>query len=107
MPQDACITDANELRQQLTAADPMARAIGLHALEIEVERRPGGDALAQEASRFAARGIPYYSLQDPHFQDWVGKAVSYWEQLHAHQRGEPVAGGPARAGAGSRRASGA
>ena len=100
MHQDACITDSHHLRQRLTAADPMERAIGLHALEIEVERCPSRGTLAQEASRFAARGIPYYSLQDQHFQEWVGKAVSYWEKLHTGQG--PVAK-PARTGAGARR----
>jgi hypothetical protein len=85
MHQDACVTDSTSLRQQLTAADPMQRAIGLHALEIEVERCTctGRGGLTQEVARFAARGIPYYSLQDPHFKEWVGKAVAYWEKLQA------------------------
>jgi hypothetical protein len=97
MPQDACVNDSKQLRDQLTAADPMQRAIGLHALELEVARCTGGRCgpLTQEASKFAERGIPYYSLQDRHFQDWVGKAVSYWEKLQAVQRG----GVPQRAAA--------
>ena len=72
------------LRQQLMASDPMQRAMALHALEIEVERCAASSraALRHEAERFAARGIPYYALHDRHFQDWVGKAVSYWERLH-------------------------
>ncbi len=78
------VTDAASLRQYLTAADPFRRALGLHALEIEVGRSPG--ALSSEAGRFAARGIPYYALHDPHFQDWVGKAVSYWERLRTPSR---------------------
>jgi hypothetical protein len=79
-----CVTDSASLRQQLMAADPMQRAMALHALEIEVERAaPARQSLSQEAARFAARGIPYYALHDPHFQDWVGKAVSYWERLQA------------------------
>lgn len=82
MHQDAPITDSSHLRERLMAPDPMQRAIGLHAIEIEAERcaRRG---LTQEASKFVARGIPYYALHDPHFNDWVGKAVSYWERLHA------------------------
>ena len=103
MPHDACVTDSHHLRQRLTAADPMERAMGLHAIEIEVGRCPARGSLVQEASRFAERGIPYYSLQDPHFQDWVGKAVSYWEKLHAGQG--PVVTKPARAGAMARRGS--
>lgn len=78
------IIDAASLRQQLTARDPMQRAIGLHALEVEVGRCSSGAnaSLSQEAARFAARGIPYYALDDRHFQHWVGRAVSYWERLH-------------------------
>jgi hypothetical protein len=78
------VTDAASLRQHLTAADPFRRAMGLHALEIETERSPG--TLSNEAARFASRGIPYYALHDPHFQDWVGKAVSYWERLRQPAR---------------------
>ena len=74
--------DCDALRQQLRAPDPMQRAMALHALEVEVERsapRP----LANEVMRFTERGIPYYALHDPHFCDWVSKAVSYWERLHS------------------------
>jgi len=87
MQHTSSVTDAASLRQHLTAADPFRRALGLHALEIEVERSPG--SLSNEAARFAARGIPYYALHDPHFQDWVVKAVSYWERLRrpAHAAG--------------------
>lgn len=84
------VTDAATLRQKLTAADPFQRALGLHALEIEVERCAG--ALRSEAARFAERGIPYYALHDPHFQDWVGKAVSYWERLRTPARARRAAG---------------
>lgn len=84
MHQDACVTDSSSLRQRLMAPDPMQRAIGLHALEVEAGRCtcPHRE-LKQEASKFASRGIPYYALHDPHFNDWVGKAVSYWERLQA------------------------
>jgi len=85
MHQDASVTDSSSLRARLMAPDPMQRAIGLHALEVEVERcaciRRGG--LPHEASKFASRGIPYYAPSDPHFNDWVVKAVSYWERLQA------------------------
>jgi hypothetical protein len=82
MHHDAHITDSRSLRERLMAPDPMQRAIGLHALEVEAERR-GQRGLTQEAAKFASRGIPYYALHDPHFNDWVGKAVSYWERLQA------------------------
>ena len=87
------VTDSHSLRQQLTAPDPMQRAHGLHALEVEVERCEDRGALTQQASRFAERGIPYYAPNDPHFQDWVGKAVAYWEKLHA----APLTNGARRA----------
>lgn len=80
--QDAPITDSRSLREHLLAPDPMQRAIALHAIELEAERCPQR-GLTQEAARFTARGIPYYALHDPHFNDWVGKAVSYWERMHA------------------------
>ena len=88
MHHDACVTDSQSLRQQLMAPDPMQRAHALHALEIEIERRASEarGTLTQEVTKFTARGIPYYALHDKHFQEWVGKAVSYWEKLHAVPR---------------------
>lgn len=89
MHQESFVSGSASLRERLMAPDPMQRALALHELEVEVERRAGGPrgALAHEAARFAARGIPYYALHDPHFQDWVGKAVSYWEKLHCDEVG--------------------
>ena len=76
--------DSQALRAQLMAPNPMERAIALHALEVELERNRAGHrcAIAGQAEKFAARGIPFYSPQDPHFCEWVGKAVGSWEQLH-------------------------
>ena len=82
------VTDSQTLRQHLMAPDPMLRLLGLHALERELERHPAG-ALINEIARFAARGIPYYSLSDPHFMEWVGKAVAYWERLHGGPKMPP------------------
>lgn len=77
------IIDAQALRQQLMAADPLQRAHALHALERAAQRATAArSVLGVQAGRFAARGIPYYALRDPHFCRWVGKAVSYWERLH-------------------------
>ena len=70
----ALAPDCDALRQQLRAPDPMQRAMALHALEVEVERG-GPRPLANEVLRFTERGIPYYALHDPHFCDWVSKAV--------------------------------
>ena len=89
MHHTSSVIDSATLRQQLTAADPMQRAMGLHALELEVQRCAG--SLRGEAARFAERGIPYYALHDPYFQDWVGKAVSYWERLRTPVRARSAA----------------
>jgi hypothetical protein len=83
MQQHASAIDCDALRQQLLAPDPMQRAMALHALEVEVERGGPRLSLANEVTRFTERGIPYYALHDPHFRDWVSKAVSYWERLRA------------------------
>ena len=85
MELQACVIDSDvSLRENLMAPNPMQRAIALHALEVELERKGAPRAtLANEVAKFTARGIPFYSLRDPHFCDWVGKAVSYWQRLHA------------------------
>ncbi len=86
MELQACIIDSDDsLRESLMAPNPMQRAIALHALEVELERSSGTPAasLANEVAKFTARGIPFYSLRDPHFCAWVRKAVSYWQRLHA------------------------
>jgi hypothetical protein len=77
--------DSDSLREQLMAPDPMQRAMALHLLELELERNACASqtSLASAIAKFAARGIPYYAVQDPHYCAWVGKAVSYWERLHS------------------------
>jgi hypothetical protein len=79
------VIDSDTLREQLMAPDPMQRAIALHALEVEGVRGAAASrvALAHEVEKFTARGIPFYSLHDPHFRNWVGKAVAYWQKLRA------------------------
>jgi hypothetical protein len=83
----AAALDAVILRQGLMAPEPMPRIMALHALEEEIGHLQGGDtacaALASAAARFVERGIPYYNVQDPHYQAWVCKAVSYWEKLRS------------------------
>jgi hypothetical protein len=83
MQHPASAPDCDALRQQLCAPDPMQRAMALHALEVEVERGGPRPSLVNEVLRFTERGIPYYALHDPHFCDWVSKAVSYWERLRS------------------------
>ncbi|MDE2402635.1 MAG: hypothetical protein KGL90_13315 [Burkholderiales bacterium] len=74
-------TTSQTLRAELMAPEPIKRVHALHALELELDGAPQA-ALAQELEEFAARGIPYYAPDDPHYCEWVGKAVGYWEKLH-------------------------
>ena len=101
MDLQASVIDSDTLREQLMAPDPMQRAIALHALEVEVERSAAAarGSLAQEVEKFTARGIPFYALHDPHFRNWVGKAVAYWQRLQSLDTMTPAlakAGGRAR-----------
>jgi hypothetical protein len=76
--------DSSTLRERLMAPEPMPRFTALHALEAvgaQQSDSPSRTALAQAVARFVERGIPYYSAQDPHYREWVSKAVSYWERL--------------------------
>lgn len=85
MHQDVRITDTESLREQLLSREPMQRALALHALEVQVERRFCGarHSLAHEVTKFTARGIPYFSPSDEHYQQWVCRVVSYWERLQS------------------------
>jgi hypothetical protein len=75
-------TTAQALREQLMAPKAIERVHAMHALELEIEEAPSS-AVAEELEAFTARGIPYYAPEDPEYREWVAKAVSYWEQLHA------------------------
>jgi hypothetical protein len=81
--------DPETLRQHLMAPEPTKRAAALHALEVELE--PGTPAarspLAGAAAKFAARGIPFYAVDDPHYRAWVSKAVDFWLRLRATHSG--------------------
>lgn len=74
------LISAQDLRAELMAPEAMKRVHALHALEREADKAPA--PLARETEDFAARGIPFYSPEDPYFREWVGKAVRYWEKLH-------------------------
>lgn len=85
--------DAAALRAQLMAADPMQRAMALHAIEVELGGARGSAssrAFAREVENFTARGIPFYAPQDRHFRDWVARAVAYWEKLRSGEAGRPL-----------------
>lgn len=69
------------LRAQLMARDPMQRTLALHTLEREAGH--GEARLAGQVEAFAARGIPYYAPEAPHYQAWVGRALDFWQRLHA------------------------
>lgn len=75
-------TTAQALRDQLMAPKAIERVHALHALELELEDARS-TPLADELEAFTARGIPYYAPEDPDYREWVAKAVSYWEKLHA------------------------
>lgn len=75
-------TTAQALREQLMAPRAIERVHALHALELGLEEAPASP-VAEELEAFTARGIPYYAPEDPEYREWVAKAVSYWEQLHA------------------------
>lgn len=74
-------TTSQSIRAELMAPEPIKRVYALHALEVELEAVQS-PRLAREVTDFAARGVPYYAPQDPHYCEWVGKAVTYWEQMH-------------------------
>lgn len=74
------VADADLLRAQLMAPDPMQRVMALHSLEVEAEHRKT-PKLAVQVEAFAARGIPYYAPNDPHYQAWVGRALDFWQRL--------------------------
>lgn len=76
------IASSQDLHTELMAPEAMTRVRALHAVEVEADKA-GSTPLSQAFTDFAARGIPFYSPQDPHYQEWVGKAVGYWEQLHS------------------------
>lgn len=75
--------DSAQLRERLMATEPMQRVAALHDLECQVERsaKPPGARLAQAIQDFVARGMPFYSNVDPHYLEWVDRAVSYLERL--------------------------
>jgi hypothetical protein len=79
---------AQTLREQLMAPEAIERVRAMHALELEVDEVPEVE-LAQELEEFASRGIPYYAPEDPHYREWVGKAVNYWERLQAAPAAAP------------------
>ena len=79
------IASSQDLHAELMAPEAMKRVLALHAVEVEADKA-GSTPVVKAFIDFAARGIPFYCPQDPHYQEWVGKAVGYWEQLHGEAR---------------------
>ncbi|MDE2076565.1 MAG: hypothetical protein KGI91_05735 [Burkholderiales bacterium] len=81
---------AQELRSELMAPETTKRVHALHVLELELEHAPETKA-AKELEALTARGIPFYSPEDPHYCDWVSKAITLWERVqHEHDHPVPV-----------------
>jgi hypothetical protein len=93
--------DSEQLRERLMAAEPMQRVAALHALECEVTRSPNppGGRLAQAVGEFVSRGMPFYSCVDPHYLEWVDRAVQYLERLRRHSSEAPSPGRERRSSA--------
>lgn len=82
-------TTSQSMRADLLAPEPIKRVYALHALEVELELEGAVPArLVREVKDFAARGVPYYAPHDPDYCEWVGKAVTYWERMHAGLQNE-------------------
>lgn len=81
---------SQELRSELMAPEAIKRVHALHVLEMELEHAPESK-VAKELEAFAARGIPFYSPEDPSYCEWVAKAISLWERVQLqHDHPMPV-----------------
>lgn len=80
----------------LMSPTPMARALAVHALEVEARRQSAalaGDVL-KRVERFAGRGLPYFAPTDPGYRAWVAQAMSLWKELDAPSSRRPRAPQP-------------
>ena len=75
-----------ELRADLCSPVAFHRVKALHLIE-QLGEHSRDKRLAREVLDFTSRDIPYYSLDDQHFQSWVAQAVSLWQKA---RRVEPV-----------------
>jgi hypothetical protein len=82
------VLDAQSLRTELMAPQPMRRAMALHALELGLDHADPKRGLSQQVASFVARGIPFYSPEDAHYREWVAKVVSYWQRLNGGEPGQ-------------------
>ena len=93
MDHDSLVLDSDTLRRQLMSHLPMQRIKALHTFEVEpaAGATPEHVAAASAAARFAARGIPFYSVQDTSYLAWVDKAVALWQRLQDTAVFAPIA----------------
>lgn len=77
-------THSNVIYFQAELRSPVAfdRTKALHSLERMGEQLQD-QALAKEVLAFTSRGVPYYALEDAHFNGWVGQAGSLWSRAKA------------------------
>jgi len=72
-------THSNVIYFQAELRSPVAfdRTKALHSLELMGEQLLD-KALAKEVLDFTSRGVPFYALEDSHFNAWVGQAGGLW-----------------------------
>lgn len=77
-------THSNVIYFQAELRSPVAfdRTKALHSLELMGEQLHD-QALAKEVLEFTSRGVPYYALEDAHFNAWVGQAGGLWTRVRA------------------------
>lgn len=77
-------THSNVIYFQAELRSPVAfdRTKALHSLE-RLGEQALDKALAKEVLAFTSRGVPYYALEDSHFNAWVGQAGSLWTRAKA------------------------
>lgn len=79
---DTLPLNADTLRRQLMAPEPIQRARGLHAVECALAQSGSQRArLATEAEKFISRGLPFYLPEAAQYTEWVDRTVGYWERL--------------------------
>ena len=77
-------THSNVIYFQAELRSPVAfdRTKALHSLELMGEQLHD-QTLAKEVLEFTSRGVPYYALEDSHFNAWVGQAGGLWTRARS------------------------
>jgi hypothetical protein len=84
------LTDGS-LELALMSPAPMARALAVHALEVEARRQKAAIAgeVLKRVERFTGRGLPYFAPTDPGYRAWVAHAVALWHEIDAPDSRRP------------------